>query len=64
MPKYKVTINNFETVLDNMKQLFNNSGKGEKQLMAEDLNEMLDMQRDNDFFGTEGQLDPRGDNRG
>jgi hypothetical protein len=64
MSKYKVIINNFETVLDNMKQLFNNSGKGEKQLMAEDLNEMLDMQRDNDFFGTEGQLDPRGDNRG
>jgi hypothetical protein len=27
------------------------------------LNEMLDTQRDNDFFGTEGELDPRGDNR-
>jgi flagellar motor component MotA len=59
----KVTIKNFETVLDNMKELFKNSEKGDKQVMVNDLNEMLDMQRDNDFFGTEGQSDPRGDNR-
>ena len=31
--------------------------------VCKNLNEMLDMQRDNDFFGTEGELDPRGDNR-
>jgi hypothetical protein len=59
MVKHKVTIKNFNTVLDNMKQLFNNSSKEDKQLMVKDLNEMLEMQFDNDFFGTEGQLDPR-----
>jgi hypothetical protein len=59
MAKHKVTIKNFNTVLDNMKQLFNNSSKEDKQLMVKDLNEMLEMQFDNDFFGTEGQLDPR-----
>ena len=59
MAKHKVTIKNFNTVLDNMKQLFNNSSKEDKQLMVNDLNEMLEMQFNNDFFGTEGQLDPR-----
>jgi translation initiation factor 2 beta subunit (eIF-2beta)/eIF-5 len=59
MAKHKVTIKNFNTVLDNMKQLFNNSSKEDKQLMVKDLNKMLEMQFDNDFFGTEGQLDPR-----
>jgi hypothetical protein len=59
MTKHKVTIKNFNTVLDNMKQLFNNSSKEDKQLIVKDLNEMLEMQFVNDFFGTEGQLDPR-----
>ncbi len=59
MAKHKVTIKNFNTVLDNMKQLFNNSSKEDKQLIVKDLNEMLEMQFVNDFFGTEGQLDPR-----
>ncbi len=63
MTKHKVTIKNFEYVLDNTKKLFNNSSKEDKQLIIDDLNEMLDIQRDNDFFGTEGQSDPRGDNR-
>jgi len=59
----KVNVKNFEKVLDNIKTLFNNSSKEDKVFMCNDLNEMLDMQRDNDFFGTEGELDPRGDNR-
>jgi translation initiation factor 2 beta subunit (eIF-2beta)/eIF-5 len=59
MANHKVTIKNFNTVLDNMKQLFNNSSKEDKKLMVKDLNEMLNTQFDNDFFGTEGQLDPR-----
>ena len=63
MKRKKATISNFENVLDNMKNFFNNSDKADKQIIVDDLNEMLDMQRDNDFFGTEGQLDPRGDNR-
>lgn len=28
------------------------------------INVMLDTMNDNDTFGSEGQLDPRGDNRG
>jgi hypothetical protein len=63
MKRKKATISNFENVLDSMKNFFNNSDKADKQIIVDDLNEMLDMQRDNDFFGTEGQLDPRGDNR-
>jgi hypothetical protein len=63
MKRKKTTISNFENVLDNMKNFFNNSDKADKQIIVDDLNEMLDMQRDNDFFGTEGELDPRGDNR-
>jgi hypothetical protein len=48
----KVTPKNFEKVLDSMKTLFNNSSKEDKVFMCDDLNEMLDTQRDNDFFGT------------
>lgn len=62
MVNEKLTVKNFEKVLDNMKQLFIDSDKDCKKLMVNDLNEMLDNQRDNDFFGTEGQLDPRKDN--
>ena len=59
----KVTLKDFEEVLDNIKQLFRMSDKTSKKIMCDDLNEMLDMQLENDFFGTEGELDPRGDNR-
>ena len=46
-----------------MKKLFKKSSNNDRLTMVDDLNEMLDMQRDGDFFGTEGTLDPRGDNR-
>jgi hypothetical protein len=59
----KVTVKDFEEVLDNIKQLFRMSDNTSKKIMCDDLNEMLDMQFENDFFGTEGELDPRGDNR-
>jgi hypothetical protein len=59
----KVKIKNFEDVLDNIKRMFNEAPKEEKSLWCEILNEMLDNMRDEDFFGTEGQCDPRGDNR-
>ncbi|MFM2010865.1 MAG: hypothetical protein RLZZ479_1256 [Bacteroidota bacterium] len=58
-----VTIKNYITVLENMKKLFEHSDSDDKQTMCDDLNEMLDNQLSNDFFGTEGQRDPRGDQR-
>lgn len=33
------------------------------QVICDRLNEVLDCLLDEDFFGTEGQLDPRGDHR-
>ena len=35
----------------------------ESEIWCEALNEMLDSLLNDDFFGTEGQLDPRGDHR-
>jgi len=63
MSRKKVTAKNFEKVLDNMKEMFNDLDQNYKKIMCNDLNDMLDMQFENDFFGTEGQLDPRGDAR-
>lgn len=34
-----------------------------RKYTAEEVNRMLDRQLSEDFFGTEGQLDPRGDHR-
>jgi len=59
----KVTIKNFSEVMDNIKLLFEKSDIEEKEIWCSDLNEMLDNQLNDDFFGTEGQLDPRGDQR-
>ena len=33
------------------------------EIIAEELENMLDELHDKDFFGTEGQTDPRGDHR-
>jgi hypothetical protein len=38
--------------------------KGDAKVYAEAVNVMLDQLLDEDFFGTEGQCDPRGDHRG
>ena len=35
----------------------------DQEIICEKLNDMLDDLRDGDFFGTEGQCDPRGDPR-
>jgi hypothetical protein len=58
-----VTLKNYIQVLENMKKLFEHSDYEEKQIMCDDLDEMLDVQMSHDFFGTEGQRDPRGDQR-
>jgi hypothetical protein len=62
--KTKITARNFKKVLENIiKQFEEAKEKQVRQLWIDDLNDMLDNMRDNDFFGTEGQCDPRGDNR-
>lgn len=37
--------------------------KGDEKIIAESFNAMLDDLASDDFFGTEGQNDPRGDRR-
>jgi len=60
MKTKKVKINNFELILDKIKGKFQSiTEKEEKEIWVDALNEMLDDLRDNDFFGTEGQCDPR-----
>ena len=59
----KTTLKNFHKVLDNIKQQFDHSDKEQKQVWVDEINNTLDNLLAEDFFGTEGQLDPRGDQR-
>jgi hypothetical protein len=66
MAKKKVTAKNFDKVVENYKEFFHNQIKGDREsekAFLTDFNHFLDELRDNDVFGTEGQCDPRGDNR-
>lgn len=49
-------------VLDRIKNLVTND-ENDAEVLAEVLDEFLTDLHSNDFFGTEGQLDPRGDFR-
>lgn len=64
MAKKKVTKKNFDKVVDNfatyLKQTFK---EGDKDFQINWLNDLLDDLASEDAFGTEGQNDPRGDNR-
>lgn len=64
--KKKATSKNFEKVLDNFKQYYRDNVKGsgatEKAFLS-DFNAFLDELASQDAFGTEGQCDPRGDQR-
>lgn len=59
----KVTVKNFEDVLDQLKKNFREEDLPGKKVYAEWLEEELNSLLETDFFGTEGQLDPRGDRR-
>lgn len=59
----QVTVQNFEQVWENILQEYRKSMTEEKEVWIEWINEGLDTLLENDFFGTEGQCDPRGDNR-
>lgn len=63
MPKTKATSKNFKTVLHSIAVHFDAEPKEGKKVWVDAVNSMLDELRDDDFFGTEGQADPRGDNR-
>jgi hypothetical protein len=59
----KVTAKNIGKVLDNFKNHVESLEPDEKKQFANDLNSFLDELAGQDAFGTEGQCDPRGDQR-
>jgi len=59
----KATVKTFGEVIEKVKNNFTESNLEVKKMWAESLNEWLDNLLGEDFFGTEGQLDPRGDHR-
>ena len=59
----KIEVSDFCAVLDKFKENFNKQDEDGKKVYCEVLNEWLHELYCNDFFGTEGQLDPRGDHR-
>lgn len=58
----KMTKRNADSVLAKIGQSIK-TDKNDGPVYLERLNRMLDDLRSEDFFGTEGQLDPRGDQR-
>lgn len=54
---------NFAKVLDNIKDAFKRAGRDEQRAWLEAVNTMLNDLNGDDFFGSEGQCDPRGDQR-
>ena len=59
----KVTRKNLKIVLENFTVWALAEPTESQTLLCKDLNVFLDMLGDEDAFGTEGQLDPRGDQR-
>lgn len=58
----KVKAQNLRKVLEKLADMALDEGET-CTIVCDALNEMLDELLENDFFGTEGQLDPRGDHR-
>jgi hypothetical protein len=54
---------NFTSVLKNIEKAFESASKEEKKIWIDWLNDSLNNLLYEDFFGTEGQNDPRGDQR-
>jgi hypothetical protein len=59
----KVSRKNYKKVFANLIRILDESSKEYVALFCGDFNRMLDDQLDQDFYGTEGQSDPRGDHR-
>lgn len=58
-----VTSRNLSKVMDKLTQYAMSTQDEDRQAFCDDLNRFLDELADQDAFGTEGQLDPRGDQR-
>lgn len=59
----KASKKNFTSILENIIKAYNEGDSDEKKVWVDWLNSSLNELLHNDFFGTEGQLDPRGDQR-
>ena len=59
----RCTENNFLEILDAIKNDFIHASPEDKEVWANTIDGMLDDLLRQDFFGTEGQSDPRGDRR-
>lgn len=59
----KATTKTFPSVLDNLKSFYEKLEPKHRKPFVDWLNEALDELLNDDAFGTEGQLDPRGDQR-
>lgn len=58
----KMTVDNADEVLDNIgAMILIDAHKRDAKILIRAINNMLDELLSEDFFGTEGQLDPRGD---
>ena len=64
MDDMRCTEDNFLEIMDVIKDAFINASPEDKEVWANTVDGMLDDLLRQDFFGTEGQSDPRGDRRG
>lgn len=55
-----MTIDNADKILINIREMMLKD-KNDAKIIVDAMNKMLDDLLSEDFFGTEGQLDPRGD---
>jgi hypothetical protein len=58
-----LTQKNAPKILKEIERRIVRNEEDEAEIWCDALNEMLDDLLEDDFFGTEGQLDPRGDHR-
>jgi hypothetical protein len=63
MKKRRVTSRNLEVVLQRLVEYARSTEDESRQAFCDDLNLFLDELAEQDVFGTEGQCDPRGDQR-
>ncbi len=64
MSNKRVTSRNLEKVMERLTQYALGTEDEARQAFCDDLNRFLNDLADQDAFGTEGQCDPRGDQRG
>lgn len=63
MKRPKMTVRNADKTLCNIGEFIKTTDVVSRRAMIDAINEVLDSLFEQDYFGTEGQLDPRGDHR-